>query len=334
MGSAVVKGDGSTVLDVYYSRDRFTLTFRSGSRTVHTITAKHGSYIADQFSVPGYEGRAWDDTGRTFSYALQTLDRMPATNVTFGLYNQSSQTLKQIYYWGEIVEGEDLSGVTTTTNAGVTYKLLKQVPTYFNYATYEEEYHEIAGYDRMSRSAAGFGSYNNRKDFTNRRLDLYYLRSSYVLTYQSQGDVVDRRQIDYGASLAGAYTYVPPKPSGKEDYTFGGWYLSPLCEDGAEANVHMTTMPFADAIVYAKWNPPTHNIQAYYILNGYKAEIPVFHGQTVTADVLPTVSEMVTKLNEGLTSTAPNWKSDSDFLGWFTQSGAPYWGGTVTGDTG
>ena len=79
------------------------------SGVVATITAKYGAYIADEFNKAPfnttYNGRAWEDTGNTYGYALQTLDRMPGTNVTFRLYDKSSNKLKTIYYWVESLPG-------------------------------------------------------------------------------------------------------------------------------------------------------------------------------------------------------------------------------------
>lgn len=85
-----VSGDGSTIVNVYYARKTYTLTFRertsggwwgSGSyETVATITAKYDAYIAEEFEKAPfsttYAGRAWEATSY-YSYALQTLDRMP-----------------------------------------------------------------------------------------------------------------------------------------------------------------------------------------------------------------------------------------------------------------
>ena len=155
----IIAGDGSTVVNVYFSRKTYTLTFqaRSGNRwqTVATITAKYNADIAGEFEKAPfnttYEGRAWEDTGRVYNYALQTLDRMPGQNVSFRLYQKSSETLKTIYYYVQKPDSTaDLTqwpGNRPTTD----YQLLKTVKTYFNYATYEEEYHEIQGFTRFSR---------------------------------------------------------------------------------------------------------------------------------------------------------------------------------------
>lgn len=109
--SATIRADGSSVLNVYFSRNSYKLTFReytggffSGSyHTVATITAKYNASIFAEFGKPPfnttYNGRAWECTDSSkYNYALQTLDRMPGFDATFNLYDKSSNKLKTIYY--------------------------------------------------------------------------------------------------------------------------------------------------------------------------------------------------------------------------------------------
>lgn len=103
--TVTVKADGSTVLNVYFKRNTYTLTFRELTcdkwffhehsdkcyTTRATITAKYNARISDKFSKAPfnttYNGRAWECTDSSkFNYALQTLDRMPGFNATFNLY--------------------------------------------------------------------------------------------------------------------------------------------------------------------------------------------------------------------------------------------------------
>lgn len=248
--SKTVSGDGSTVLNVYFTRNTYTLTFKTQSSTVATITAKYNAYIANKFPISGYEGRAWKATSY-YSYALQTLDRMPDKNVTFNLYQKSSNTLKTIHYYVEKVDG---SG----------YELLKDVTTYFNYITYEEEYHPIQGFERQSASAAGFKS--NKKNFTNNEVSLYYTRNSYTLNFYNYNQMVSGKggSVKYQAPLS-SYNFIPDLPSGLEKgaYEFAGWYTSPGCYEGSEVNWDTITMPASDLTVYAKWVPVKHTVEIY-----------------------------------------------------------------------
>ena len=252
---------------------------------VATITAKYGAYIADEFNKApfntAYNGRAWKDTGNTYGYALQTLDRMPGTNVTFRLYDQSSNTLKTIYYWVE-----SLPGVTPDkTVGGMGYTLLKTVDTYFNFMTYEEEYHPIEGFIRQSASAAGFK--NSKKDFDgNNEGHLYYTRESYNVQYYNVTGVVHTASAKYQQSLAGYSTYTPNRPEGiDESFVFSGWYKDEACTTAFDfANA---TMPAGNIVVYAKWVAPvftaTFEYQATIGGQTHTVQTDISYGSTISA---------------------------------------------------
>ena len=279
--TVTVAGDGSTVVNVYFTRNTYTLTFReltftnrmpwhshsdSCYTTRATITAKWNAKISDEFSKAPfnttYNGRAWECTDSSkYDYALQTLDRMPGFDATFDLYNKSSDTKKTIYYYVQKV-GTTVSNTSWPTSTA-NFDLLKQVDTYFNYATYNEEYHEIQGFTRYTTSVSGFS--NNRKDFSNNKLELYYLRNSYTLKFFNHGSEVTNKQasVQYEAPL-GSYDFVPDYPAGLETnaYEFGGWYLNPECT-GEEYKLNEHTMPAGDLMLYAKWTPKTHTVRTF-----------------------------------------------------------------------
>lgn len=322
-----IAGDGSTIVNVYYQRQTYTLTFTTGASTltcgkeehrhtwrcynwrgeltcnreehthsndcyasgvVATITAKYGAYIADEFNKAPfnttYNGRAWEDTGNTYGYALQTLDRMPGTNVTFRLYDKSSNKLKTIYYWVE-----SLPGVTPDKiEGGIGYTLLKTVDTYFNYMTYEEEYHPIEGFIRQSASAAGFNRSQKAFDKNNEG-HLYYTRESYNVQYYNVTGVVHTASAKYQQSLAGYGAYTPNRPEGiDESFVFSGWYKDEACTTAFDfANA---TMPAGNIVVYAKWVAPvfTATFEYQVMIGGethtVQADIP--YGSTISAPVV------------------------------------------------
>lgn len=287
-----VAADGTTIMNVYYDRVEFTLTFRENNRTVATITAKWGADISAKFSEAPfnttYNGRAWECTDSSkFDYALQTLDRMPKFDATFDLYNKSSNTKKTIYYYVQKV-GTTISTTQWPTSTA-NFDLLKQVDTYFNYATYDEEYHEIQGFTRFSEQVSGF-TYNGypRKNFSNNQLNLYYIRNSYTLTFFNRTEeLTDKTQtVQYEAPLGGYY-FVPDYPAGLEPdaYVFAGWYTTAGLYEGTEANMNEMTMPAGNVILYAKWTPKNHTVKTYLteaVMDGNPMDTwSVPHGESV-----------------------------------------------------
>ncbi len=274
--SATIRADGSSVLNVYFSRNIYTLTFReyrggyfTGSyKTVATITAKYNASIFAEFGKhpfnTTYNGRAWKCTDSDkYNYALQTLDRMPGFDATFDLYDQSSYDLKTIYYYVQNV------GTTVSSNRWPTstanFSLYKEVQTYFNYATYDEEYHNIDGFNRYSASVAGFK--RNQKDFSsNNTLYLYYMRKSYTLTFNNYSAVSDNT-VEYEAKLDSYNNYVPARPEGfSENAVFMGWYeVEPSQITSTTQRFDFTgkTMPADNLTLFAYWveKPVTLTVQ-------------------------------------------------------------------------
>lgn len=282
--SATIRADGSSVLNVYFSRNSYKLTFReytggffSGSyHTVATITAKYNASIFAEFGKhpfnTTYNGRAWECTDSSkYNYALQTLDRMPGFDATFNLYDKSSNKLKTIYYYVQNV------GTTVNSNRWPTstanFSLYKEVQTYFNYATYDEEYHNIDGFNRYSASVAGFK--RNQKDFSNNTLYLYYMRKSYTLTFNNYGAVSDNT-VEYEAKLDSYNNYVPARPEGfSENAVFMGWYeVEPSQITSTTQRFDFTgkTMPADNLTLFAYWveKPVTLTVQVP-TLGGYTA---------------------------------------------------------------
>lgn len=306
-----IAGDGSTVVNVYFSRKTYTLTFQvEGGRwkyeTVATITAKYNAKISDKFNEAPfnteYNGRAWKCTDRwKYEYALQTLDRMPGFDATFQLYKQSSHELKTITYYLESVKGANTNPNTWPTST-VGFDKLKEVETYFNYATYDEEYHEIQGFTRYSASVAGFS--DNTKYFSENALALYYMRNSYTLTFRNVNTDAKTESVKYEAPLKSYYDYTPSRPSSlDESYEFKGWYTSPGCEDGTEVKTD-DTMPAGNVIVYAKWAPKQYTVTA--------------HG---TSDKAVTVDKGSTVSPSDFDSVKPDLSEDEQWIGWYIRSG-------------
>lgn len=282
--SATIRADGSSVLNVYFSRNSYTLTFRKYTwelfggnyETVATITAKYNASIFAEFGKPPfnttYNGRAWECTDSSkYNYALQTLDRMPGFDATFDLYDKSSNKLKTIYYYVQNVGTTVNSSRWPTSTAN--FSLYKEVQTYFNYATYDEEYHNIDGFNRYSASVAGF--YRNQKDFSNNTLYLYYMRKSYTLTFNNYGAVSDNT-VEYEAKLDSYNNYVPARPEGfSENAVFMGWYeVEPSQITSTTQHFDFTgkTMPADNLTLFAYWveQPVTLTVQVP-TLGGYTA---------------------------------------------------------------
>lgn len=280
--TVTVKGDGSTVLNVYYTRNTYTLKFRvldcdkwlfhSHSdkcyKVIKSITAKYQADIHGNFPIKdGNDTIWWNVPQGTETYGnsdeqryLGSIDTMPGENITFT--KKGAESGAKIYYYVETLNGEQ----GDTTYNGRTYKQYKVIDLEYDSGTsltYAEEFHPITGFtqgDSNPKLPVG-GSVKMRQNNY-----LYYTRNSYNLKFYNYNAYVDGKggSVQYEAPLRG-YNFTPDYPAGLEPnaYVFDGWYTTAGCYEGSKADLNTMTMPASDVILYAKWAPKTHTVKTY-----------------------------------------------------------------------
>lgn len=317
--TVTVKGDGSTVLNVYYTRNTYTLTFReltctrwhthsnSCYKVYKTISDKYQADIHSNFPIKdGNNTIWWDVPDGCESFKADTMlgsiDTMPGENIVFE--KSSAQSGAVLYYYVETLQGE----TGTYTHDGKSFKLYKQITLEKEcQLTYSEEFHNITGFtqwwsdpkfDKMEQGGVAYAGYHDGGLFgdsyyyINEQNYLCYTRNSYNLKFYNYNAYVDGKggSVQYEAPLSG-YNFTPVYPAGLEPnaYVFDGWYTTAGCYEGSKADLNTMTMPASDVILYAKWTPKTHTVKAYQtkdaLENGEDAlhtydNVP--HGTTVT----------------------------------------------------
>ena len=273
-----VKGDGSTVLNVYYTRNPYTLKFRELDcdkwflhthndncyKVIKTITAKYQADIHGNFPIKdGNETIWWTVPSGCQSFEpdnyLGSIDTMPGENITFTKYE--SQSGAKLYYYVETLKGA--SGQTSYN--GRNYNLYKVIDLKGNNInlTYKEEFHPILGFIQGESNPylPVNGSVSAQKNNY-----LYYTRNSYELSFYNYNAVVDGKggSVQYEAPLS-SYYFKPDYPDKleKNAYVFAGWYTTSGCFEGSEADLNTLTMPASDLVLYAKWVPKTHTVKTY-----------------------------------------------------------------------
>lgn len=280
--TVTVKGDGSTVLNVYYTRNTYTLKFRvlncdkwlfhthsdSCYKVIKTITAKYQADIHGNFPIKdGNDTIWWKVPQGTETYGnsdeqryLGSIDTMPGENITFE--KNDSESGAKIYYYVETINGA--SG--DTAYKGRNYKQYKVIDLDYSESTsltYREEFHPITGFTQGDSNPylPKDGSVRMQKNNY-----LYYTRNSYNLKFYNYNAYVDGKggSVQYEAPLSSHY-FEPEYPANleKNAYVFDGWYTTAGCYEGSKADLNTMTMPASDVILYAKWVPKTHTVKAY-----------------------------------------------------------------------
>ena len=278
-----VKGDGSTVLNVYYTRNTYTLKFReldcnnilfwhehddSCYKVIKTITAKYQADIHSNFPIKdGDKTIWWKVPNHTETYGeldrqtyLGSIDTMPGENLTFEKYDTESGA--KIYYYVETLNGT--SGDTTYNGKNYTqYKVIDLDYSTSVNLTYKEEFHPITGFTQGDSNP--FLPENGKVRMQEKNY-LYYTRNSYNLKFYNYNGYVDGEEasVQYEAPLS-SYYFAPEYPSNleKNAYVFDGWYTTAGCYEGSKADLNTMTMPASDVILYAKWVPATHTVRTW-----------------------------------------------------------------------
>ena len=304
-----VAADGSTVVNVYYDRTEFTLTFVDGSNTVKTITEKWGADIHDEFPIKDGEETIWWDVPsgcKSFKPGTQlgSIDTMPGENIRFTKYDSESGAT--IYYYVETLDGEN----GTYTHDGKNFKLYKEIAiSKSGYLTYKEEFHDIIGF-RQYWSDPEFSSFNQdgKTSEIKDKNYLCYIRNSYDLVFISNNTEVETSKVKFEAALgtSGGESFVPAYPSNFEPnaFKFAGWYQDP---EGVKPVDWDAKMPAASVTVYAKWVPVQHKVKTWLT---DKMETPVNVGDTDSNE--QTVAHRATAV-----APAEPTREPYAFIGWF-----------------
>ena len=335
--TVTVAGDGSTVLNVYYTRNTYTLTFReltcsrwhthsnSCYKVYKTISDKYQADIHSNFPIKDGNNTVWWEVPngcKSFKPGMQlgSIDTMPGENIVFE--KSSAQSGAVLYYYVETLQGE----TGTYTHDGKSFKLYKQITLKKEcQLTYSEEFHNITGFtqwwsdpkfDKMEQGGVAYAGYHDGGLFgesyyyINEQNYLCYTRNSYNLKFYNYNAYVDGKggSVQYEAPLS-SYYFVPGYPDGLEAnaYEFAGWYTTAGCYDGSEVNWDKMTMPAADVMLYAKWVPKTHTVTFYLTRDAMNGGIELGTHKPVTVQHGALVSPLPAKPENG----------SYNFVGWF-----------------
>ena len=248
----LINGDGTSVVNVYYKRNTYTLTFKVDEGFVFSnwVTKKEfqnvkfGKDTSIEWSQAP-SGYLWYTTkdGDTFYTAAPD---MPNNDLV--VYGKNSNGSSTVHYY------ED----------GTTIKIKPDLNVQSSgWSFTEEDYIKIPGFTYERNSITGT-DYN-----------LYYTRNKYKLDFNNRGDIVSK-EIPYDDPLT-SHFFEPNYPTGLEPggYFFDGWYTDPGCTNAV--NWETAKMPYQNTLLYAKWSPMFHKVTTWLTS---EMKIPVQVGDT------------------------------------------------------
>lgn len=306
----VIKGDGSTIVNVYYARAKYTLTFRNDSSNGQlqtSIEKKYGESISrgewPSFTYRGKTYSAWRIVdGGLFenSKYLAYSSTMPLNGGNLWSYRPSGSG--SATYYVQKLDGtgyeEHHKDSVATSNAKIGLEDAYEI-TGFSF--------EKVGIQKWDGEHFYSGDDINYKKLTYDGAKFYYTRNKYNIVYHNGNQKDSKIEYSFGADITNSGSYEPTtRPAGVEsDYTFVGWYQDP--EGTVPYNFAGKTMPANNIIVYAKWAAPTYTVK--FDLNGATSE--------------GAYSDQIVEKGKLATKPADPTRDGYTFAGW-TKDGSPF----------
>lgn len=248
-----IKGDGSTIVSVYYKRNIYKVEFFDvRGRTQYkdlTIEAKYGQDISKQWPTKN-ESSSWltKPNGSTFQANIAT---MPLYGAKF--YGpKTGYGTETASYYVQVLPGE----TGTVKMDGIQYKLDHKDASpgsYYGTTTVtEEDQYPLKGYTFNEGPSTKIGKRYDGAKF-------YYTRNSYNLKFINNGKQDKTVSKKYEQSIS-SENYTPVRPGSLPDYyEFDGWYDNELCE-GEAFDFNGKKMPAQNVTLYAKWTAKKINL--------------------------------------------------------------------------
>ena len=297
-----IAGDGSTIVNVYYKRATYKLTFRVrsyyGWSELKTVTKKWEQNLdtSDWYTYDGDNNYTINGSTRMIAF----LSVMPMNGATLNAIGNGGNTNTATYYV-ETLNGQE-AGAIRENGRWFTVHHTDTTRGTASYTVGDEDRYPITGFNLIPSMGTQVGDdYEDAK--------FYYERASFDIIYINNGGEGNKTaSYKYEADISGAGNAYKPTipPAGKEDYVFDGWYADPTGQ--TEYKFDGKTMPAQNITVYAKWVPPTYTVTLYDHDGNQVYALTIAKGAKLDESQVPTIT-----LDEGET-----------FLGWKLKDGTPF----------
>ncbi len=315
-----ISGDGSTIINVYYTRNEYSVKFYkyeqlywfSGDWTEMTnlrITAKYGANISDQW--PTGTSKIWGTkkgNGNGAQPYQSGISTMPLNGANFYYVDRSGRYTLNLHYNLQNIDGKGYKlDHTDSFNSNNN-----------QWHTTQEDHYDIEGftYEDNVKDGSLFKHVGNNTY----EVSFKYSRNSYKINFIN-GDLRTEQTFKYEAAISQVdLQNAPERPSGiPEEYTFAGWFDNEL---GVGDPVKLPgKMPAHNITLYAKWKAPEVSVTVHDLDEDKTQAISNLSFRSkIDINNLPTVKDsnenVIVTGNSDYTYTVPD---GSHWVGWATK---------------
>lgn len=270
---ASINADGTTVIDIYYARQRYTISFAKGADDNSITLPDEKKYFYEQVVNPlsfiasrtGYTFTGWSYNSETYTSSTQTF-AMPASDITLtAQWEAASGTAYSVIHYKQQVSGSDYDEVTPhQTLYGITNSLTNAVANSYTGFTAQSVTQETIAADGSTV------------------VEIKYDRNTYTVTYDDGVTsetitVPSSETVRYGANVDVDFTTSVTRPG----YTFAGWSDGTTTYTSGAGGTTSFTMGTLNVTLTAQW---TANTNTQYKVRHYQQNIDDDLYTEVTAD--------------------------------------------------
>lgn len=325
-----VKGDGTTVVNVYYDRQLRTIKFwedkgyygwfgiwHSDWQVVETMTGLYGQSLAQNgYTWPSkIEWSTQKTQGQIFGFIGYFLD----SNSEKNLYNVGEWKGNHSYqFYTQNLDGSWPSIPNNyIPNSGESRWTFDESEGYVGFTL--SEYSKDSGRTWEKCELGQTITANmNRYDVLIR-----HTRNSYTLSFYNYNTTSKEELVKYEQPLSSFESYAPSRPEGLDSaYQFQGWYKDDALTE--KFDFASETMPAAGLTLYAKWAAPDQTATAHLsmaVSGSDTVSFDVAYGSKVDPAHMPTVKDssgnVVSQGDDSLgVVTMP---ANTEWAGWATR---------------
>ena len=273
-----IKGDGSTVVKVYFSRNEYKMEFYgiSCGKNESWLGHKHSkdccTEVTASFSAKYNANIAQQYAEKTNNHRWSRWDADACTAlVSYMPDNSNPNALK---YWQK-TDGDTKYNITyayesedgTIKHDGKKFTALATSHVPMSFVGYDADYLPAVrnGYSTYDPSKAASPAFEDGQikdtiwnDKTN--VTLFYFANTYTLHFMNAEKELKTENVKYNFSIASYRGFTPnvPAPNGM---VFDCWCLDPAGAQPVEWSTQK--MPAGQLVLYARWKPLTHTVKTY-----------------------------------------------------------------------
>ncbi len=273
--STIIKGNGTLVVKLYYSRNVHTVNYVVEDGNDTEIDYRFGQIIA-QPAAPvkdGYTFSGWK-TNPNLTEEYTFGKPMPNQDITvYGalIPNQDTRFLLEHYYQNTAGEGYSLYRSEPKTGTTDITLYLENFAISADGIKFEKS--TVDGQNVASTQIKGDGSLV---------VKIYYTRNEYTIKFQIKNDASSEETCLFGQDI------VLPVVPARDGYTFSGW----KSDQELSEEFNLTTMPSRNISVYGEYIP---NSDTPYRVEHYKQNVSLSGYTLADADNLTGVTDTPTQ---------------------------------------